>query len=43
LEAAINIQEAGFDVQQSGENAGAALGPGLYVTPTLEKALNYSH
>jgi hypothetical protein len=42
LEAAMNIQEVGFDVQRSGSNAGAALGGGLYVTPTLEKALNYA-
>jgi hypothetical protein len=38
----MNIQEVGFDVQQSGSNAGAALGGGLYVTPMLDKALNYA-
>jgi hypothetical protein len=38
----MNIQEVGFDVQLSGSNAGAALGRGLYVTNTLEKALNYA-
>jgi len=42
LEAAMNIQKVGFDVKRSGKNAGASLGPGLYVTPTLEKALNYA-
>jgi hypothetical protein len=42
LETAMNIQEVGFDVQRSGSNAGAALGGGLYVTPMLEKALNYA-
>jgi hypothetical protein len=42
LEAAMNIQKVGFDVQRSGSNAGAALGQGLYVSTTLEKALNYA-
>jgi len=42
LEAAMNIQEVGFDVQRSGSNAGAVLGPGLYVTPRLEKANYYA-
>jgi len=42
LEAAMNIQKVGFDVQMSGSNAGAALGRGLYVTTTLQKALNYA-
>jgi hypothetical protein len=37
LEAAINIQEVGFDVQLSGSNAGAALGRGLYVTTSWRK------
>jgi hypothetical protein len=38
----MNIQENGFDVSRSGKNAGQALGRGLYVTSTLEKALNYA-
>ena len=38
----MNIQENGFDVSLSGTNAGQALGRGLYVTSTLEKALNYA-
>ena len=38
----MNIQKVGFDVQRSGSNAGAALGQGLYVSTTLEKALNYA-
>jgi hypothetical protein len=42
LEAAMNIQENGFDVSLSGTNAGQALGRGLYVTSSLEKALNYA-
>jgi hypothetical protein len=42
LEAAMNIQENGFDVKRSGKNAGASLGRGLYVTTTLQKALNYA-
>ena len=42
LEAAINIQKVGFDVARSGSNAGAMLGRGLYVTSTLEKAMNYA-
>jgi hypothetical protein len=42
LAAALTIQDTGFRVDLSGTNAGAALGPGLYVTTTLEKALNYA-
>jgi len=42
LEAAENIQKVGFDVTRSGSNAGAMLGRGLYVTSTLEKAINYA-
>ena len=38
----MNIQENGFDLDLSGTNAGQALGRGLYVTSTLEKALNYA-
>ena len=38
----MDIQKDGFDVRKSGSNAGAALGKGLYVTTTLEKALNYA-
>jgi len=43
LEAILAIQQAGFRVDLSGTNAGAALGPGVYITTTLEKALNYAH
>ncbi|EOD39072.1 hypothetical protein EMIHUDRAFT_223954 [Emiliania huxleyi CCMP1516] len=42
LEAIVAIQESGFRVDLSGSNAGAALGPGVYVTTTLLKALNYA-
>lgn len=42
LEAAMKIQQEGFRVDLSGTNAGAMLGPGLYVTTTLQKALNYA-
>ena len=38
----LNIQKVGFDVAQSESNAGAMLGRGLYVTTTLQKALNYA-
>ena len=42
VEAATSIQATGFDVSRSGSNAGAMLGPGLYVTTTLQKALTYA-
>jgi len=43
LKAAMDIQKNGFDVRKSGSNAwGKSLGKGLYVTTTLEKALNYA-
>jgi len=42
LEAALAIQRDGFNVDLSGSNAGAMLGDGLYITTTLEKALNYA-
>jgi hypothetical protein len=42
LEAALAIQETGFRVDLSGTNAGAMLGSGVYITTTLEKALNYA-
>ena len=42
VEAAMSIQATGFDVSRSGSNAGAMLGPGLYVTTTLLKALTYA-
>jgi hypothetical protein len=42
LEAALSIQKAGFRVELSGTNAGAMLGDGVYITTTLEKALNYA-
>ena len=40
LEAALKIQDEGFRVDLSGTNAGKMLGPGLYCTTTLEKAVN---
>ena len=36
LEAALTIQEKGFDVDLSGSNAGAMLGPGVYITTSLQ-------
>ena len=42
LEAILAIQATGFRVDLAGTNAGAALGAGVYVTTTLEKALNYA-
>ena len=42
LEAALAIQSTGFRVDLSGTNAGAMLGDGVYITTTLEKALNYA-
>ena len=42
LEAILSIQENGFRVDLSGTNAGAALGPGVYITTTLEKSLHYA-
>jgi hypothetical protein len=42
IEAALSIQETGFLVSKSGSYKGAMLGPGLYVTTTLEKAINYA-
>jgi len=42
LEAAMKIQQVGFDVGRSGSNNGAQLGRGLYVTTTMQKALNYA-
>ena len=41
-EAILSIQQSGFRVDLCGTNAGAALGHGVYVTTTLEKALNYA-
>ena len=38
----MSIQATGFDVSRSGSNAGAMLGPGLYVTTTLQKASTYA-
>jgi hypothetical protein len=43
LAAASSIQASGFDVSQSGSNAGAALGPGVYITLNRAKAENYTH
>lgn len=40
LDAAMKIQTEGFRVDLSGTNAGKMLGPGLYCTTTLEKAVN---
>ena len=42
LKAGLTIQNGGWRTDLSGTNAGAMLGPGIYVTTTLEKALNYS-
>lgn len=42
IEAALKIQESGFRVDLSGTNAGDLLGPGIYCTTTLEKALSYA-
>jgi hypothetical protein len=42
LDAALTIQQTGFCVGLSGTNAGAMLGNGVYMTTTLEKALNYA-
>jgi hypothetical protein len=42
LEAILAIQDSGFRVDLSGTNAGAMLGPGVYITTTLAKALNYA-
>lgn len=42
LHAILDIQKSGFDVTLSGTNAGASLGPGVYITTSLEKALNYA-
>ena len=36
----MKIQTEGFRVDLSGTNAGKMLGPGLYCTTTLEKAVN---
>ena len=40
LAAALKIQDEGFRVDLAGSNAGKMLGPGLYCTTTLEKAVN---
>ena len=42
IEAALKIQAYGFDVALSGSNAGALLGPGVYCTTTLKKAMDYA-
>lgn len=42
LDAALSIQANGFDPDLAGNNAGAMLGKGIYVTSTLEKAMNYA-
>ena len=42
LENVLAIQRGGFDVGRSGANAGQMLGPGVYVTTSLEKAMNYA-
>ena len=41
-QAALLIQENGFRVDLSGTNAGTMLGPGVYVTTTLQKAMRYA-
>jgi hypothetical protein len=42
IEAAFKIQKTGFRVDLAGSNAGALLGPGVYCSTTLEKALHYA-
>jgi len=42
VEAALSIQQKGFDPERSGSNAGALLGKGVYCTTTLEKAMDYA-
>ena len=42
LEAALKIQAEGFRVDLPGTNAGMMLGDGVYLTPTLRKALAYA-
>ena len=42
LASAFAIQAHGFRVDLAGSNASAALGSGVYVTTTLEKAHNYA-
>jgi hypothetical protein len=42
LQKAISIQQSGFRVDLAGTNAGAMLGDGVYITSTLEKAMNYA-
>lgn len=42
LENVLAIQRGGFDVGRSGANAGQMLGAGVYVTTSLEKAMNYA-
>jgi len=42
LENVLAIQSRGFDVGRSGANAGQMLGAGVYVTTSLEKAMNYA-
>jgi hypothetical protein len=42
LENVLAIQKQGFDVGRAGANAGAMLGAGVYVTTSLQKAMNYA-
>jgi len=42
VETAWSIQANGFDAARSGKNAGALLGPGVYCTATLDKAMDYA-
>ena len=42
IDAAFKIQENGFRVDLAGSNVGTLLGPGVYCTTTLEKALHYA-
>jgi hypothetical protein len=42
MQSALSIQTNGFLVSLAGSNAGAMLGPGVYVTTTLEKAMHYA-
>jgi len=41
IESALKIQAYGFDVALSRSSAGALLGPGVYCTTTLKKAMDY--
>jgi hypothetical protein len=42
LEAALSIQQTGFEVSRSGTNARTLLGAGIYFTTSLVKAMHYA-